>query len=204
MQSFFRVDGPLHSFLAKVWGLLVLNLLMLLTSLPIITIGAAQTAGFTVTTRMIHLNETRIVLSYFTSFKKNFKKSTVSWIILLVILTILSFNWLYLLKFYQFNSWITIGVAIVTIIGANFFQYIFFYISRIDDSLKQTFINIVKLTLTFPIRSIIMLFVMVLPVLTMLLSVELFVFGMYIGIFIGISFMHFLRTFLLLELFRKL
>lgn len=204
MQSFFRVDGPLYSFLAKVWGLLVLNLLMLLTSLPIITIGAAQTAGFTVTTRMIHLNETRIVLSYFTSFKKNFKKSTVSWIILLVILAILSFDWLYLLKFYQFNSWITIGVAIVTIIGANFFQYIFFYISRIDDSLKQTFINIVKLTLTFPIRSIIMLFVMVLPVLTMLLSVELFVFGMYIGIFIGISFMHFLRTFLLLELFRKL
>ncbi len=203
MNNFFHLEGLFYKVSSKIWSLLVLNLLIVLTSLPIITIGAAQTAGFAVTTRMIELDETHIVLTFFEAFKRNFKQSTIVWLSLGVLMTLLIINWNYLISFKQVNSWMTIGMIIVSVGVVNFCQYVFFYLSRFEDSIKQTTLNIVKLPIYYPVRSLILLLIVLIPVLLMFLSPYLFVFGMYIGIFIGISFNMFLRTYLLLDLFRN-
>lgn len=203
MNNFFRLDGLFYKVSSKIWSLLVLNLLIVLTSLPIITIGAAQTAGFTVTTRIIDLDETHIVSTFFDSFKKNFKQSTIVWLALGVLMNLLIINWNYLISFKQLNSWMTIGMVIVSLAVVSFCQYVFFYLSRFEDSIKQTTLNILKLPIYYPVRSLILLLIVLVPVLLMFLSPYLFVFGIYIGIFIGISFSMFLRTYLLLDLFRK-
>ena len=57
---------------------------MILTSLPIVTIGAAQTAGFDVTKRMILFDENKIISTYIQSFKKNIKISTLMMVILVL------------------------------------------------------------------------------------------------------------------------
>ena len=204
MQDFFRVEGPFYRIMLKIWGLLVLNLLMLITSLPILTMGAAQTAGFTVTIRMISSDETRIVSTYFQSFKENLKQSTIILSGLLVLSGILSVNWLYLSMYNQLNSWVVIGMAIVTLFVAVFFQFVFFYISHFEDSTKQVVINTIKLPFHYPIRTLLLLLLSIVPIIITLLSPYLVVFGLYISIFIGISFIHFLRTYLLLGLFRKI
>ncbi|MFL2133506.1 DUF624 domain-containing protein [Desemzia sp. FAM 24101] len=203
MQDFFRVEGPFYRIMLKIWGLFVLNLLMLITSLPILTIGAAQTAGFTVTIRMISFDETRIISTYVQSFKENLKQSTIVWSGISVLSGILVINWNYLSSFNQLNSWVTIGVAIVTLIVVHFFQVVFFYISRFEDSTKQAVINIIKLPFYYPVRTLLLLLISILPIVITLLSPYLVVFGLYISIFIGISFIHFLRTYLLLDLFKK-
>jgi uncharacterized membrane protein YesL len=203
MQDFFRVEGLFYRVMSKVWGLLILNLLMLLTSLPILTIGAAQTAGFVITTRIISGNETQIVSTYFNSFRKNFRQSTIVWGISLAIFMVLITNWMYLINGNQLLSWITVGVLIVTLLAFNIFQFSFFYISRYQDSLKQMVQNLVKLSLKYPIYSILLMLILVIPYLFMLLSPYLMVFGIYISIFVGISFMHFLRTYVLLALFNR-
>ena len=204
MQDFFRVEGPFYRIMLKIWGLLVLNLLMLITSLPILTMGAAQTAGFTVTIRMISSDETRIVSTYFQSFKENLKQSTIILSGLLVLSGILSVNWLYLSMYNQLNSWVVIGMAIVTLFVAVFFQFVFFYISHFEDSTKQVVINTIKLPFHYPIRTLLLLLLSIVPIIITLLSPYLVVFGLYISIFIGISFIHFLRTYLLLDLFRTI
>lgn len=204
MNNFFHVDGLFYKVSSKIWNLLVLNLLIILTSLPIITIGAAQTAGFAVTTRIIDLDETHIVSTFFDSFKKNFKQSTIVWLALGVLMNLLMINWNYLISFKQLNSWITIGMVIVSLAFVNFCQYVFFYLSRFEDSIKQITINILKLPIYYPVRSLILLLLVLVPLLLMFLSPVLFIFGIYIGIFIGISFNMFSRTYLLLDLFRKL
>lgn len=204
MQDFFRVEGPFYRITMKVWGLFVLNLLMLLTSLPILTMGAAQTAGFTVTIRMISCDETKIASTYFQSFKKNLKQSTIVWSGILILSGILIINWNYLSVFNQLNSWVTVGVAIVTLLVANFFQCVFFYISRFEDSTKQVVINIIKLPFYYPVRTLLLLLISIVPIVITFLSPYLVVFGLYISVFIGISFVHFLRTYLLLNLFREI
>lgn len=203
MNNFFHVDGLFYKISSKIWSLIVLNLLIILTSLPIITIAAAQTAGFAVITRIIDFDETHIVSTFFDSFKKNFKQSTIVWLALSVLVNLLIINWNYLISFKQLNSWMTIGMIIVSLAVVNFCQYVFFYLSRFDDSIKQAIRNILKLPIYYPVRSLILLLIVLVPVLLMFLSPYLFVFGMYIGIFIGISFNMFLRTYLLLDLFRK-
>lgn len=204
MNNFFHVDGLFYKISSKIWSLIVLNLLIILTSLPIITIGAAQTAGFAVITRIIDLDETRIVSTFFDSFKKNFKQSTIVWLALGVLMNLLIINWNYLISFKQLNSWITVGMVIVSLAFVNFCQYVFFYLSRFEDSIKQITINILKLPIYYPVRSLILLLLVLVPLLLMFLSPYLFIFGIYMGIFIGISFNIFLRAYLLLDLFRKL
>ena len=51
MRNFLRYDGPLGRFLNSVADMVLLNLLWLLCSLPVVTIGASTVALYTVTLR---------------------------------------------------------------------------------------------------------------------------------------------------------
>ncbi|MBS7577945.1 MULTISPECIES: YesL family protein [unclassified Enterococcus] len=203
MQDFFRVDGLFYRVLNKIWGLMVLNLLILITSLPLITIGAVQTASFTVLSKMIREGETKIISTYWQSFKKNFKQSTFAWLILALIIYILAIDWVYFIQFNQLGNWFAAGALIVTILIANIWQFLFYYLSRFDDTLKIALINIVKISFSRPLISLLSLIIMLGPVLLMFLSSYLFVFSLFISIFIGLSFNLFLRTYLMLAIFTK-
>ncbi len=61
-----------------------LNVLWLITSIPIFTIGASTTAIYTVMLRIIDHKEGKITKSYFAAFKSNFKQATLEWLIVLV------------------------------------------------------------------------------------------------------------------------
>ncbi|MCH4168561.1 MAG: YesL family protein [Streptococcaceae bacterium] len=203
MQDFFRVDGLFYRVLSKIWGLMVLNLLILISSLPIVTIGAVQTASFTVLSKMIREGETKIISIYWQSFKKNFKQSTIAWLILVVVIYILAVDWVYFIQFKQLGNWFAVGALIATILIANIWQFLFFYLSRFNDTLKKALINIVKISFSHPLLSIISLVIMFGPILLMFLSSYLFVFSLFISVFIGLSFNLFLRTYLLLAIFTK-
>ena len=66
------------------WGC-YLNLLWLVCSLPIVTIGAATTALYYVTLKIAENEEGDITQQFFRSFKANFKQATVLWLILLAV-----------------------------------------------------------------------------------------------------------------------
>lgn len=83
MERFFNQDGWLYRFLNRLWDLIVLNILFIITSIPLITIGASVSALYTVTIKGVRKEDSYIVRSYFKAFKENFKKATIIWIILL-------------------------------------------------------------------------------------------------------------------------
>lgn len=64
-------------FLRRVTDLIVLNLLWVVCSLPIITVGAATSALYYVTLKIVQNEESLVVESFFHSFKENFKQATV-------------------------------------------------------------------------------------------------------------------------------
>ena len=53
MSSFFSMDSPVMRFLSRVCDLIILNLLAIVCSIPIVTIGASITAMFSVTLKMV-------------------------------------------------------------------------------------------------------------------------------------------------------
>ncbi len=85
----FKLDSPVMTFLGKVADLVILNILVMVCSLPIVTIGAAWTALYYVTVKMVKNEESYVVKDFFKSFKQNFKQATLIWLGNLIIIVIL-------------------------------------------------------------------------------------------------------------------
>jgi len=64
----------------------------LLFSLPLVTIGAATSAMFYVSTRRIAEREGYITADFWRAFKENFKRATIIWILMLGVIFLVIFN----------------------------------------------------------------------------------------------------------------
>lgn len=79
MNSIFRSDSAFMRALSWLVEVIEINVLMILTSLPIVTIGASLTAGYDAA-RRLHIGEGKTLPNYWRAFKSNFVKSTVLWL----------------------------------------------------------------------------------------------------------------------------
>ena len=74
-MNFFNLDSPFMRFLTKMADLIILNILYMICCIPIVTIGAASTALYTVSMKAVKNEESYIIRGYFKAFKENFKIS---------------------------------------------------------------------------------------------------------------------------------
>ena len=79
-MRFFSVDNPVWRFIRKIGYLWLLNILWVLTSLPVITIGASTTALFYACMKL-QGDEGYPTANYFRSFRENFRQATIIWLI---------------------------------------------------------------------------------------------------------------------------
>ncbi len=93
MKGLFNYDSGLFRALDKLGNLFILNMLTLVCSIPLFTIGASFTALYYVTMKMVRDEETYVTKDYFRSFKLNFRQSTVIWLILFIIGAVLVFDY---------------------------------------------------------------------------------------------------------------
>ena len=84
MFSFLSPDSRFMQGVSRFADLVILNVLILLTSLPLFTVGASVSAAYTLTFRMLRSKEEPVVKSYFRAFRENFRQGTALWLILLV------------------------------------------------------------------------------------------------------------------------
>ena len=83
-MKFFSYDSRFSQLLLKVAQSCYLNLLWIVCSLPIFTAGAATTALYSVTLKMVRGEEGAVGASFFRAFRENFRQATVLWLILLL------------------------------------------------------------------------------------------------------------------------
>ncbi len=76
MRFLFDPDSMVMAFIRRFADLAVLNLVFLLTCIPVFTIGAAVTALYDVVFRMDTDREGKLLPSYFQAFFGNFKQGT--------------------------------------------------------------------------------------------------------------------------------
>ncbi len=92
-MELFKPDSEVMEFLGKVTDLIILNLLCLVCSLPIVTMGAAYTAKFYTSMKIARGEEPSAVKSYFKSFRDNFKQITGVWLVVLLVVAVLALDW---------------------------------------------------------------------------------------------------------------
>ena len=82
-MKFFSYESKFSQLLLKLCYACYLNLLWLICSLPIFTIGASTTALYYVCLKIVRGEESHVAAQFFRSFRENFKQATVLWLILL-------------------------------------------------------------------------------------------------------------------------
>lgn len=143
MYNLFSYDNKFFEILGKITDIVILNLLCIISCLPIVTIGASITTAYSVVMKMIKDEETYIVKEFIRSFKENFKTSTIVWSIMLIIGVALLFDF-YMSRLVS-HEWVSkVLQFIFTIIGITYtftLTYVFAIISKFENTIKNTIIN---------------------------------------------------------------
>ena len=108
-MRFFSYDSKFSQILLKIAHCCYLNLLWFICCIPVFTVGAATTALYRVTLKMVKNEEGPLTAMFFRAFRENFRQATVLWLILLGVGLVLGFDG-YIL-FHLFRS--TTGPAAV-------------------------------------------------------------------------------------------
>lgn len=150
IKNLLDLDNPFYSFGKKLFYVIVLNLLFILSCIPVITIGASITAMNSVFMKVINEREVSILKDYFGALRENFIKSTIIWIPSLVILFIM-----YVDVYYWVEHGIKEGTyayvmlamsAVVILFFVMMLHTIFPLISRFDMTVKEYIVNAFNIT----------------------------------------------------------
>lgn len=88
-STIFNPNNLFFRFTDRVLDIAVLSILWLVCSLPIVTIGAASTALYYSCAKCLRYKEPKPYRNFVYAFKQNFFTSTLTWLIYLVLLTII-------------------------------------------------------------------------------------------------------------------
>lgn len=117
LMKLFHMDNPVFSFISRIGDVMLLSFLWLITSLPIITLGASTTALFDCCIRIIRSRDSSVIKDYFKAFKSNFKQATVIFLIMAAVGGVIfadMYFWAHSeLPFATFMNAISIGIAIL-------------------------------------------------------------------------------------------
>ncbi|MBR2844497.1 MAG: YesL family protein [Solobacterium sp.] len=83
-MNIFSYDSKFSQLFLKLSYACWLNMMWMICSLPIITIGASTTALYSVTLKIADEKESNITKQFITAFRSNFKQSTRMWLLLLL------------------------------------------------------------------------------------------------------------------------
>lgn len=92
MYTLFNPENKFWNFMGKITDVACMSILWLLTSLPIITIGASTAAFYAFTLDAVQDAEGGVWRSYFSAFRENFRKSTVIWLMQLALTAVMAVN----------------------------------------------------------------------------------------------------------------
>lgn len=160
MSGFFNADNNLWSAVNSAVDAILLNIMWLFTCIPIFTIGAATTAFYYTTHKVIRNQRSGIWKEYWTAFKGNFKQATKTWLIFLAIFAVFYFDISICIEYLKAGEKIGImayffyGLLAVVLI---WFMYVFAYMARFEDTIKTTLKNAAIMAFTNPVYSLIVL-----------------------------------------------
>ncbi len=137
MKNFFNYDGTLNRLLTKLMYIVSLNLLFLVCSVPIVTIGASAAAMYSVLMGYLREEEPEILKGFFRAFKDNFKKATLVWLLMLMVAVTLGSDFYALYQSgFALGGIIRILLNLILVLLFVLWVYIFPTIAYFDNTLK--------------------------------------------------------------------
>ncbi|HCA22222.1 MAG TPA: hypothetical protein DEO87_07590 [Lachnospiraceae bacterium] len=144
-----KKEPLLRRFMTAFGNIFALNICFIIACLGVVTIGAAITALFSMCIRLQEGNsDAMIIKEYFTEFKKNFKKATLEWLIVIGILGVMFAEYLLVLT----QPGVIAGLYTVVLVAelivlALVMAFLFPLTARYENTIINTFKNALLLSL---------------------------------------------------------
>lgn len=162
-MSFFSLDSKFMQAMSRLADLMMLNILFLVTSLPVFTIGAASTALYSVTCRIGTERETGIIRPYFQAFRENFKQGTVMFLILFLPAVVLLLCYFLASAYGGMMRYLSLLYIPLLLVFAFVYSYAFPLLSQFNNTVKVTLKNALLLSIAYLPRTLVMVVLNLLP-----------------------------------------
>lgn len=148
-SSFFSPKSAGTRFLTSICNLIIVNLLFILSSIPVFTLGASVTSLYRITIAILAGDNPSVIKDYFKCFKENFLKATGLLLLYSAVTAFFVFE-LYMIRImldesYQWTSFIPI-FFLVAVTASSF--YAFPLLAWFDESFKQLLKNSILIALS--------------------------------------------------------
>ena len=161
MARAWNPESPVMKALTRVFDLMLVNVLFILTSLPVVTIGASLTAMHYVLLHIARNEEGYIVRSYFRAFRMNFRQSTIVWICMLLVGGVLVMDYRILDRLPEHSRQVaSILLIIVAIVYICTLIYLYPFLARFENTIFELFKNTLVVSLVFFIRTVAMIIIL--------------------------------------------
>ncbi|MCI5869709.1 MAG: DUF624 domain-containing protein [Dorea sp.] len=203
-MNFFVIDSPVMRFLGRVGDILLLNIVFVVTSIPVITIGTALSALYTVAMKLVRGEDPAIIKEYLKAYKRNFKPATICWLIMAVI-GVLLFVDFRLVAVFSGTAYTVMRLLLAMILGIWLltFLYLFPYIARFDNTIFNSMKNALFLSVAHIPSTLMMLGVAIGLLIITLFTSKTFVIGTILWTFFGFAILSYVQSFLLCRIFTK-
>ena len=196
----FNINSPMFRFLENLVDFTGLNLLFLITCIPIITIGPALSALFTITLRESREEHGTFVKPYLKAFKNNFKSSAIVFLIYFAAGAVLLFSigfWMEMPS--AFGNMMLLVLVFCAVIWLTSFFYVFALNARFENKIRCTIKNALLLALANPKCSVGLLLILAATCIFAYLVPVLRIFM----VLFGFAFIAYCDSFLLTKVFRE-
>ncbi len=148
-MNIFSYDSKFSQLFLKLSYACWLNMLWMICSLPVITIGASTTALYSITLKIADERESNITRQFVLAFRDNFKQATRMWILLLLAGILIGGDFYVVLHMRSMTNGVpaimwTMNLAlliVISIIYAVILMYIFPLIARFENNDKAMLKN---------------------------------------------------------------
>lgn len=197
-------NSPLISLLTKISQLFMINILWILCSVPIFTVGASTAALYSVTMAMAEKRGGNVFVSFFRAFKQNFRDGVAVFLLMSGIFTVLAAD-LYVIMTYEFPGWpLAVGLlGLLTVLFLMVWSLVFPLTAKYHNSPGGLIRSALILTLQYFYRVLFMTVMNVLPLIAYLMSPSVFLELSIYWVLIGFAVTAYLNSIIVLQIFRK-
>lgn len=203
-MNFFVIDSPVMRFLGRIGDIIILNLIFVVTALPVVTVGMALSALYTVAMKLARGEDPSVLREYIRAFWRNRKPATICWLIMAAAgaLIFLDFR---LAGAFGGTLYTVVRLLLAMIFGVWMltFLYLFPYIARFENTVFHSVKNALFLSAAHLPSTVMMLVISIgLAVITLFTS-RTFVIGTIWWFFAGFAAAAYVQSFLLSRIFAK-
>ncbi len=203
LGGFLSNESTFGRLMARIWVLVVANILFVLCTVPVLTIGPGLAAlHFTILKMLRGDIDLNPFTTFWQGFKTNFKQAATAWIVLLALAVAIRLEWFWCGQFGGVFLLFRNGLAAIALAAFIIGLYMFPTMAAFRASLKELIKDSVFFAFRKPLYLIVVLFFSVFPMVLTFSDIQLLPLYAFIWVTCGFSLVCLVTDSLLLKEYR--